>query len=418
MFKRNAVTLIVTLGLAASAHAQSASPFPNAQGNWTPPMEPVPSARATSLVADPGPIAASSADRVWISADYLLGFIRSTGVPPLVTTAPQGTAQLVAGTMTNASTTVLFGGASAGGDLRSGFQIGAGGWLDAERTFGIDVGISVLDRQNDSFSANSPKGNPILARPFLDTSTGTQTTQLVAFPGLAGGALAASAHTDYFYSANVDFKEVILDRNGWRIESILGYRFLRFDDGVAVDSNIVSPGSGLVAAGTQVLTSDRFTAHNTFHGVDIGIGADYRNESLWVGLVAKLGVGNVNRSIGIAGTTDVIVPGAAPVLSNGGLLALSSNSGVHTSHDWEVAPEIAVNIGWDITENVRVRVGYSFLYLTDVARAADQISLHINSNLFPAPTPAAGATPNDPAFGLRKSDIWMQAINVGFEVRF
>jgi hypothetical protein len=136
-----------------------------------------------------------------------------------------------------------------------------------------------------------------------------------------------------------------------------------------------------------------------------------------VDVVGKLAVGMVHRSVGIAGITQTTVPGAAPVDNAGGFLALSSNSGVFGSSDWVIAPEVGVNFAWEVTRHIELRLGYSFLYWTDVARAPEQASLGINPNLFP-PAPAAGALPSSPSFQLQKSDIWIQSVNLGVEIRF
>ena len=139
-------------------------------------------------------------------------------------------------------------------------------------------------------------------------------------------------------------------------------------------------------------------------------------ESLSVGLVTKLAVGDLNRSIGITGRTHVAVPGATPADFSGGLLALSSNSGVFNSNDWTIVPEFGVNLGWNIRRNLEMHLGYSFLFWSEVARASEQVDVRVNPNLIPPPMGAA--TPSLPSFTLRKSDIWVHSITLGLEYRF
>lgn len=413
MFKRMAVTVVVALGLAAPVRAQMPDPSASGLPSGTLPA-PMPAQAGGPGPFLPGP--APAEERWFVSADYLSGFIRSVGLPPLLTSSPQGTSMATAGVL-GQNSPVTFGGDNVGGNYRAGFQLGAGGWLDADRTFGVEAGFFMLDNQNSSTFINSPTANPIIARPFVDVTTGLQASQLIAFPGLATGSAAASAETGYFYSANVDFKEIFYTNGGFHLESLLGYRFLRFDDRLGVDTNETAVGSGLVAAGTNILTSDRFTALNTFHAADFGLRAVYEGDNWSVTLLSKLAVGNIHRSVGIAGTTTVGVPGGgAPIESNGGLLALSSNIGVYDSNDWVIAPEGSINFAWDITRNVRVNLGYTFLYWTDVARAATQANLNVNPNLLPPAV--SGPTALNPAFTLQKSDLWVQTINLGLEFRF
>jgi hypothetical protein len=435
MLNRMAVTLAVALYLAQQVHAQ----LPGAkQPNSGPllvehmPVDAIPSAGAWSGDHAPAPgdhavapgdhapalvgeVQDWSQQRWWISADYLGGVIKSSGLLPVVTTSPAGTAQIDAGVL-GKNTTVLFGNDNYNGDLRGGFKIDVGGWLDADRTLGVDVGWFLLESQTALFSANSPQGNPILARPFANAVSVTQASQVIAFPGVSNGTVTGSLHSDSFNSANLDFQEVIVANSDFRLQSLLGYRFLHFADRLSMDTNVVSVGSGLIAAGTTVMTADRFAAENSFHGVEFGARAEFFADRWSVELLTKIAVGDVHRAIDIIGATRTTVPGAAPVTSPGGFLALASNSGDFGFDDWVFAPEAGINLGYDITANVHVRLGYSFLYWTDIARASNQVNLHINPALFPPPQ--AGATPSQPSFSLQKSDIWVQSLNLGVELRF
>jgi hypothetical protein len=249
------------------------------------------------------------------------------------------------------------------------------------------------------------------------TANGAQTAQLVAFPGFSNGAIAGFLRSNNLYSTHFDFQEVVAANGRFRLETLLGYRFLRFSDTLEMDQVTISPGVGGIAQGTQIVTSDRFTAGNSLHGVEFGTRAEMRGDHWSAALLTKIAVGNVHRLVGIAGNTQVTVPGvAATAVSNGGLLALSSNSGVFGSSDWVFVPEVGLNFGWDVTPHIRLGVNYSFLYWTDVARASNQVNLNINPNLFPPAMP--GATPRSPTFELRRSDIWAQSLGLGLELRF
>ncbi len=106
---------------------------------------------------------------------------------------------------------------------------------------------------------------------------------------------------------------------------------------------------------------------------------------------------------------------APTTTSAGGVYALASNIGTQHSNDWVVAPEFGLNVGYQLTSNVRLRLGYSFLFLDGIARAADQIDFTINQNLFP---PAITGGPNRPAVTPVRSDIWVQSINFGVEIQY
>jgi hypothetical protein len=378
------------------------------------PMVPGPADPAPSFIQPTSPAAGPFQESWWVTGDYIMGWVRSAGVPPLVTTSPPGTAQLSAGVL-GANSTVVFGQENLGGDMRSGFRLGAGGWLDTEHTFGMEAGFFMLGDDTVGINLASPTGTPILARPFFNLLTGKQASDLIAFPGLFHGSVSATANSNEFYSANVDFQEVFLSSNNYRFEGLLGYQFLRFNDALRVDTTSTAVGGGVIAAGTTTVTADRFTAENSFHGADFGVRAELFSDRWSLEMLAKLAVGNVNRSIGIAGTTMVTAPGTAPVTSNGGILALGSNSGVFHSDDWVIVPEAGVTLGYALTNNIVFRVGYSFLYWTDAARASNQVSTNLNPNLFP---PAISGGPTSPTFTLQKSDIFVQTLNLGVEFRF
>src|SRR5260370_4358682 len=97
---------------------------------------------------------AGAPGRLWFAADYLHGWMQPAHLPPLVTTSPAGTARPSAGVLGLPTTSVLFDG-NVNSDVRSGLRVGAGYWLDSDRTFGVDVRFSELESQATIFSASS-----------------------------------------------------------------------------------------------------------------------------------------------------------------------------------------------------------------------------------------------------------------------
>lgn len=86
------------------------------------------------------------------------------------------------------------------------------------------------------------------------------------------------------------------------------------------------------------------------------------------------------------------------------MLALSTNIG-RTSEDRFVAlPEAGVNVGYQLTKRLRVVGGYTFLYLPQVARSGEQISMQVNPSFIPggpaAPVGGACAAAVVRSFGL------------------
>jgi hypothetical protein len=128
-----------------------------------------------------------------------------------------------------------------------------------------------------------------------------------------------------------------------------------------------------------------------------------------LGLLGKLAVGDNHQVVAADGSTTVTVPGQAPVVSPGGLLALSSNSGHFSRDRVSLVPEFGVNLGYQVTPHLRVFTGYTLLYWFDVVRAGDQVDLTVNPNLLP-PVTGAVAGPPRPAPRFQTTDLWVQGL--------
>ena len=98
-----------------------------------------------------------------------------------------------------------------------------------------------------------------------------------------------------------------------------------------------------------------------------------------------------------------------------GLLAQSTNSGRFTRDMFSVVPEIGVNVGYQITDNLTAYVGYNFLYWTNVARPGDQIDRTINISQLSGGNLAG---PARPVFTPRATDFWAQGVNFGLAFRW
>lgn len=353
----------------------------------------------------------------WFTADHLFAWVRGMPLPPLVTTSPPGTPAALAGVLGQPGTAILFGDERVNEDVRNGLRLGAGVQFGPADELGIETGFLVLESQATGFSATSD-GSTILARPFLDATTGLPRSILVAFPGalpVSGtGAIDVVARSDNLFGAHVDLTERFYDHGGLRLTSLVGYRFLRYDEGVDIRQDTFPTAPGFVP-GTQIHVEDAFISHNEFHGADVGLRTELIGPRWSLELLTKVAVGNVRRENSVRGFRTTTVPGLPPNTVPGGLLALSSNLGTRTSDDWIAVPELGVNLGWRLSEAVRLRVGYTILYWEETARAGSQIDLNVNPNLIP---PVVAGGPQQPAPLDRRSDLWVQMLNLGVEFRY
>jgi hypothetical protein len=309
---------------------------------------------------------------------------------------------------------VLFGGPVNGG-LTAGGRITVGYWIDFEQTCGIEGYFFQLGARTDRFGAGTP-GN--VGRPFFNVATGMPDAEFVSVPGFLDGTVQVSASTGSFLGAGVLTRHNLYWGCNAHLDALVGYRYLSLIDDLGVIENLTSvdPTQTVAPLGTRIIVMDSFHTSNRFHGGDIGLSGEYRWNSWSLGGTARIALGATQERVDINGSTIVIVPGFAPVTSPGGLLALSSNSGIRTRDVFAVVPEIQAQLAYQISARTRIHVGYNFLYWSRVARAGDQIDLAVNPALLPPATP--GASPLRPAFTFQGADFWAQGINLGLDFRF
>jgi hypothetical protein len=356
-------------------------------------------------------------ERFWMTGEYLMTWVRGQRLPVLVTTSPAGTPSSSAGVLGQPGTSAVIGGDVVDDTLRSGARFGIGCWLLAEHFLGVESSFTYVGGETSSFTAAS-SGIPILARPFFDFNSSTPQSNLIAFPGNSSGSVVIRSSSGNFYGANVDFSQQLLDTGWSRYTLLLGYRFFRYDEGLRIQQNI-APSSGNFVPGTQLDSTDSFTTENQFHGVDVGL----RSECFWhnvsAEVLAKLAVGNLGSTVKIDGSQVVSVPGTTPLIQSGGFYALASNIGNHTDDEWTVLPEVGLTLRWRPTDHLQLSLGYSLLWLNQVARAPDQIDMSINRNLLPPATQSPSPTGTDhPAFLISRTDVWLQSIVFGVSFRY
>ena len=352
--------------------------------------------------------------RLWVFGDYLFAFTRGSRLPALVTTSDAGTPQIIAGVLGAPGSRTLFGDGWVNDGVRSGIRLGTGYWFSAERIFGVEAGLMFLEGKAAHFTGSS-NNFPILARPFLDANTGVASSQLIAFPGTSPvsstGSVNARAGSSNFTETHFDLIEKALEDGRFRLTGMLGYRFYRYDESLHVGQT-VNPTNANFIPGTRIVTNDNFTTRNSFNGLDMGFRWQCFWDTLSLDVLTKLAVGRIERRININGDQMITAPGATPVSQTGGVFALGSNSALTTSHDWKAMPEAGATLNWQIHSNMSVRLGYSFIFLNGVVRAADQIDTTVNTHLFPGANAALGGPARPTAFFIR-SDMWIQSINLG-----
>jgi hypothetical protein len=357
------------------------------------------------------PPARAGDDRFWVSGDYAAYWLSGSRLPALVTTSPAGTARTSAGVLGQPGATTLFGGDTVNGDIRSGVRFGAGYWLGEDRRIGVEAGFFMLESQSSLFSASSTT-TPIIGRPYTDATNFSQQAVLVAFPGLTTGAIGMQVTSGNFYEAHFDLAYKVLDGSGpFRVDALIGYRFFKFDESLRIQQNM-APTASIFLPGTTIQAADNFGVNNQFHGVDLGLRPRFVWERFTLDLLAKVSVGDMIEVANVTGAQVITVPGAAVVQHPGGVLALGSNIGTYRSNSLAVVPELGATLGWRITSNLQLRLGYSLLMLNQVARVGDQVNTTINPNRFPGANPPGGGI-SEPSFNFNRTNPWINGATLG-----
>ena len=166
----------------------------------------------------------------------------------------------------------------------------------------------------------------------------------------------------------------------FKVDLLAGYRNFNMSEGVSINENLNFGGGN-----NQI--SDNYNVNNAFNGGQLGIDAEWRFLPRWsVAGQFKLALGDVHESVGISGSQSnpfLFVPNSPAAV---GFFANSSNIGNYSRDQFAVLPEINFRLGLDMCTNVRMFVGYNFLFLSSAVRAGDAIDTTINqNNLFGGP---------------------------------
>jgi len=361
--------------------------------------------------------------RIWARTEYLYWWVQGGNMPAMVSTSPDGTPQGQAGVLgpnfTNTETArVLYGGERIGTNPRSGGRVQAGYWLDDCQTVMFAGDFFALGDGTTSYTATTDNYS-ILARPFFnvqpDQGPQRQDAALVSFPGIAEGGINVRTESEILGAGA--YLRHALHRNGCsRLDLLYGYRFLRVDDYLqVVDAFESTNQGGQVPLGTTFDSLDIFDTQNEFHGGELGAMWETQRGPWGFSLLGRVALGNVHQNVRIQGNTVVAVPNVTPVVTAGGLLTQPTNIGSYAQNQFGVLPEGQASVSYKINCRLRATVGYTFMYLSNVARAPSQVDTSLNPTQF-----NGGVLTGQPAptFAWHTSDIWLQGFNLGFEYKY
>lgn len=389
--------------------------LPPARGSWFPDSSPLPASEPplgpVLLTPDVAPI-----PRVWLRAEALYWWTKSSPLPiPIVT---QGSlADSIPGAIGQPGTSVLIGNQDVDFSGRGGGRFTLGFALDDAQTWGFEGSYFFLGTASVTqgvFSDGGP-GSALLAFPFINANSAAEDSTLIASPGFFAGTARLTV-TDFLQGFDANLLYNINNSGGVRFDLLGGFRYLNLQENLSfvTDSPNVFPNPPAFFH-----TFDQFNASNNFYGGQIGGRISYDNTRIFMNATGKLALGSTFEMLSVNGGTTTNAGGFAS--APGAYLSQPTNLGSQTVSQFAIIPEMNLNFGIRLNPWASFMVGYSFLYVSSVARPGDQLDRVINTTQAPAITgnfPGSLAGPARPALNIRDTDFWAQGLNFGLEFRY
>ena len=250
----------------------------------------------------------------------------------------------------------------------------------------------------------------MLARPFFNVNEGHEDRELTASPGIAPGDVLKSVGTirvdtsSTFLGAEANLRTLCWCSDNFILTGLVGFRYLYLSENLTINENLTilkdiptAPPNVPLFAGDQVTVFDSFSTKNHFYGGQVGTTAQWQRGRWSLMTTGKIAIGATVQSVDIDGGQEIVSKNGNRQAFTGGLLAVSSNIGHHTQTRMAFVPEVGLKVGYNLSQNVRVFVGYDFLYWSNVLRPGDQIDRNLDLNLVPnsgAPSPGGPGPPD------------------------
>ena len=331
----------------------------------------------------------------------------------------------------------------------NGGRFNLGFWADPEMSFGLEAGFSFLAQASDRFasvSAQSP-GQFILDTGFTQTlflvtpaappATGVTTSPLsttqVFVTRQASSSLTGSA-ANQFFGGELNARGVFQRIGGTDVGGLAGFRALAFKDELSLVNNVTltqppgirptgSDNSASISNNLTFSSNDHTRIWNYFYGGQAGLDIDSKLGSFFVYARGKVAVGVNHQVADIASNTQIINNDPlrlSPLSSStaGGLLAGPNDNGRHSREVFSVIPEVDVRLGYQFTDWLRGYVGYSGIFMSNIARAGNTNSINTQNTNVTVANSVVNVNVSQPTFRFQNQDVNIQGITFGLEAKY
>jgi hypothetical protein len=325
---------------------------------------------------------------------------------------------------------IILGNSDIDYEDRSGGRVTAGMWVDGQHIYGLEAGGFLLARPTIIASAGSDAGgNPTLARPITNALTNAPASLVVSLPGAFAGTFTQASESR-LWGVEANVVRNVACKCHFDADLLFGFRFLDLDENLklyqattVLDSNATVQFPNLTGGmGSVVSLLDSFSTRNQLFAGQVGGRFCFKAGCWTVEGVGKVALGPMHEALTILGNSTLMTPAGASSTVNGGLLALPGANFGHTSTNWfTIAPEVGVQLGYQLTQNLRLQFGYNYLYINNVIRPGNQINTTVNPQLVPSlggtgPGPNVG--PLQPQTLFRQQEFWAHGLSAGIAFRY
>jgi hypothetical protein len=358
---------------------------------------------------------------VWVSAEYLLYWVKDQPIPFLITVGDP--ADPFPGAIGQPGTVVVQGAGNTYIGPGSGARASAGCWFGPDGLLGLEGNGFFLEKNNYDFVIQSDiTGNPLIAIPFR-TITGQERAVQLSVPG---GAFPVLGRATYQTSTKLWGAESNLVGTLFRgprlvFQVLAGARYIDLEEELEL---VAESTQAFLGNGVFVVTTDDFETRNVFYGGQVGARCAFVWGRFSVDFTGKCALGPNDQSINVFGiTTQNITPAGGPTVQTlfpGGIFAQPTNIGHFRRSDTTVVAEGLAHVNWDVCSWCRLILGYNFLWLDKTARPGEAIDRTldlppVNPVLVGGPL---GVGPLRPLPTSTRSEFWAHGLSAGFELRY
>ena len=342
----------------------------------------------------------------WLEADYLHWYTKSGRTPTLLF----GGYPSVLSTPDNPQlgrTFPLYSSLDRENRVTPGVRLSVGTWFEPCYRWGLEATTTAIFDRGETRNYSSP-GDLYLLRPIVDSSTNLPSLVQLAGGGTVSGSMRIETY-QRLVGEEIHFLYALRDmpQGGNSLTSLnllFGYRHLQFREHL----NLGGQSEDLLR-GNSFLSNDHFATWSDFHSGQLGLKGTYQTSKWTLDVSGKIALGGATQNVVIRGESAISSPLFGTQTRPVGLLAQSSNIGEYQRQKLVYAPEVGARLSYQFAPNVVGSVGYNFLYVSSVVRAADQIDSTVNFS---------GSGPARPTFRWKDDDLWAQGITLGLTLQY